>query len=123
VPRAPRRGPTPLLLAAMIFSAYGLWIGVPVGWLWIAGQISRRTDAAGTGPGVALFGAMITLAMLTITLGWLSQRHREARVARGKEDLGQLPLEVVMILSAFSAVVALAVWFFFFAGSSLITPP
>jgi len=112
-----------LLLGAMGLGAYSLWIGVPVGWLWVAGQISRATDAAGTGPGVALFGAMISLALLTIALGWLSQRHREARVARGKEDLGQLPLEVVMILSAFTAVIAMAVWFFFFAGSSLISPP
>lgn len=107
----------------MVLSAYALWIGVPVGWLWIAGQITRATDAAGTGPGVALFGAIVSLALLTVALSWLSQRHREARVARGKEDLGQLPLEVVMILSALTAVLALAVWFFFFAGSSLVPAP
>lgn len=112
-----------LLLAGMVLSAYALWIGVPVGWLWVGGQVARTTDSAGTGPGVALFGAMISLALLTIALGWLSQRHREARVARGKDDLGQLPLEVVMIVSAFTAVVALAIWFFFFAGSSLIAAP
>jgi hypothetical protein len=51
-------------------------------------------------------------------LGLLNRKHMEVRAARGLDTLGQAPLEGVLVVSAGLAVVAFAVWFFFFAGTA-----
>lgn len=47
-----------------------------------------------------------------------SELHRRARVARGREDLGHFPLEVVLVTSASIVLVLFVGWFLFFAGTS-----
>ena len=38
------------LIALMAFFSVMLWIGIPLGWLWIVSQVQSSTQAAGFGP-------------------------------------------------------------------------
>jgi hypothetical protein len=109
-----------LLVAIMFLGSLALWIGVPLGWLWIASQVQGATGSLGAALGVAAFGTVVSVALCVVVLGWLSAKHRELRAHRGQEDLGQLPLEVVMVCSAGLALAGFVTWFLLFAGASPI---
>lgn len=107
-----------LLLAIMVGGSLVLWIGVPLGWLWIASQVQPATGSLGLALTVALVGVLASIAGVVWVLSWLSERHRELRIARGEDDLGHFPLEVVMVCSAVATIVLFAVWFFLLSGAS-----
>ena len=106
-----------LLLALMFAGSLGLWIGVPVLWFYVAGQIQGATDSLGAAVGVALLGMVVSVVLAMPVLHWLARMHNAAREARGLENLGWAPLEGVMAVSATLAIVAFVVWFFFLAGA------
>jgi hypothetical protein len=133
----PRRLLGALLIGLMAVGSVLLWIGIPVGWLYLA---SRLTDSPQPSMGpylLVLVGIPTTmvavgkvLAALDRTYGrvtgtgpaaraqapWHRSLRGDRRPARGRSVL-----DVVMVLSVGLAVVCLAVWFFLFAGSSLPT--
>ena len=109
-----------LLLVLMFLGSLGLWIGVPLIWLWIGGRVQGATNSVGAAIAVILVGFVVTVILFVPLLGWLSRRHAEARAARGLEDLGRVALEGVLVVSAAIAAVAFAVWFFFLAGAEPI---
>jgi hypothetical protein len=116
-----RRGESALLLVAIMFGgSLLLWVGVPLAWLWIASKVQAATDSLSAGIASALFGVPISIALAVPMLTWLSAKHRELRVARGGDDLGDFVLEVVMVISAGIALVGFSIWFFLFSGSSPI---
>ncbi len=106
-----------LLLAIMLAGSVGLWVGVPVAWLWIGGQVQVATDSLGTAVAVMMAGVLVSVLLAARVLGWLSEKHAQARERRGLEELGRVPLEGVMVVSATIALVAFIVWFFVFAGA------
>jgi hypothetical protein len=106
-----------LFMALMFMGGVGLWIGVPVAWLFVAGRVQGATSSLGAALGVALLGLVVSIGVAMRVLHWLARKHNAAREARGLEDLGWAPLEGVMVLSAFLALIAFGVWFFFFAGA------
>lgn len=106
-----------LLLAIMLAGSIGLWVGVPLGWLWIGGQVQAATDSLGTAVTVMMAGVLVSVLLAARVLGWLSEKHAHARARRGLEELGRVPLEGVMVVSATVALVAFIVWFFVFAGA------
>jgi hypothetical protein len=106
-----------LLLAIMLAGSVGLWVGVPVAWLWIGGQVQVATDSLGTAVAVMMAGVLVSVLLAARALGWLSEKHAQARERRGLEELGRVPLEGVMVVSATIALVAFIVWFFVFAGA------
>jgi hypothetical protein len=106
-----------LFMALMVMGGVGLWIGVPVGWLFVAGRVQGATHSLGAALGVALLGLVVSVGVAMRALHWLARKHNAAREARGLEDLGWAPLEGVMVLSAFLALIAFGVWFFFLAGA------
>jgi hypothetical protein len=106
-----------LLFVLMLLGSLGLWIGVPLAWLLVAGQVQGATGSLGAAVGVALLGVVVSIVLAVRILHWLARMHNEARVARGLEDLGWAPLEGVMAVSAVVAVVAFAAWFLLFAGT------
>jgi ABC-type uncharacterized transport system permease subunit len=109
-----------LIVLIMLTGSLVLWIGLPLGWLWVASQVTAATDSIGAGLGVTLFGLPISVVVMAQLLTWLSNKHRQVRLARGQEDLGHFVLEVVMVISAAVASAVLAIWFFLFSGSSPI---
>jgi len=133
----PRRVLGTLLIGLMAVGSVLLWIGIPVGWLFLA---SRLTDSPQ--PSMGLYALVLAgipatmvvmgkvLAMLDRTYGRVTGTaphgrvqapwHRSLRGERRPARSGSV-LDVVMVASVALAMVCFAVWFFLFAGSSLPT--
>jgi heme/copper-type cytochrome/quinol oxidase subunit 2 len=112
-----RAGVSGLLLLLMMFGAgLVLWIGVPLGWLYIGSQVQGATDSIGTAIAVMLVGVVVSIVAVVPVLGWLNRKHLELRAARGLDTHGQTALEAVMTVSVVVAVVAFVVWFFVIVG-------
>ena len=107
-----------LLVLIMLVGSLVLWIGVPVGWLYLGSQVQGRTGSLGAALAVMMLGVLVSIGVLVPTLAWLNARHGELREARGLEDHGQTALEAVMTVSAAVAVLGGGAWFFLFSGSS-----
>ncbi len=107
-----------ILVMIMLGGGVLLWVGVPLGWLYIGSQVQGATQSVGTAVAVMMVGAIASILVIVSILGWLNRKHVELRAARGLEDGGHTALEGVMTVSAGIALVAFAVWFFLFSGSS-----
>ena len=124
------------LIALMAFFSIALWLGIPIGWLWIGSQVQSNSQSTGFGPYfLVIFGICISVFLVTKLLAWLNRRYACVsgadevvrvrppwhRSMRGEDD-SRAPrsvLDVVMVISVSIAVTAMTIWFFFFAGSSL----
>jgi uncharacterized membrane protein YidH (DUF202 family) len=135
--RVPRRVAEVLLIVLMGVGSIFLWVGIPAGWLYVASRLSDKY------PKIYLL-ALIFCPLTMILFGWVLVRlnglyiglfpEPEQRRPRGREawmrSVGadastrqpQPVLETFMSISVALAVVALIVWFIFFAGSSLPPP-
>jgi hypothetical protein len=123
------------LIALMAVGSIFLWIGIPVGWLWIGSQLQSDSGQASFGLYLGVLAGIIVSMVVTGKLlhglngvygrltGAETVRVRMPwhRSLRG-EDEGRPPrqiLDVVMVISVASAGVIFLIWFLFFAGSSL----
>ena len=113
-----------------------MWLGVPVGWLWLGSHLTDSTQA-GFGPYLlVLAGTVVSMAIVGKALGTLNRVHLRVtgrlpehrsqatwmRSLRGerrgvRQERGVL--DGVMLTSVGVALVAFGIWFFAFAGSSL----
>ena len=105
-----------LVVLIMVLGSLVLWIGTPLLWLWIGSQI-EGSSSIGPAVGATFIGAVLTIILLAVVLGKLSNVYRANRVARGLDDPGHFVLEVVLVVSASITLVAFVLWFFFFAGA------
>jgi hypothetical protein len=110
-----------LLVVIMFFGSLVLWVGVPVGWLWVGSRLEPSGGLA-TAIGVMMIGMLLTISVLVTFLAWVNRKHVELQEARGLEagTATATPLELVLVASAVVAVLGFAVWFFGFSGSSPI---
>jgi hypothetical protein len=126
-----------VLIGLMAVGSLVLWIGVPVGWLYLASQLTDSSQPT-MGPYVlVLVGIPATmivmgkgLAALDRTYGRVTRAapaaraqspwHRSLRGDR-RPTRPRSVLDVVMVWSVSLALACFAVWFFVFAGSSLPT--
>jgi hypothetical protein len=126
-----------LLIALMAIGSVVLWLGIPVGWLYLASRIAKSSQPT-MGPYllvlVGIPASMIVvgklLSRLDRTYGAVTgvppaARPRAAwmKSLRAERDSGRRRtiLDVVMVWSVALALVCFAIWFFVFAGSSLPT--
>lgn len=107
-----------LLLAIMFIGSLVLWVGVPVGWLYVGSQVQGATRSVGAALGAMMLGVVVSIALIVPFLGWLNQKHVELRESRGLESHGHTALEGVLVVSAGIAVLGFGIWFFFFAGTA-----
>ena len=107
-----------ILILIMLGGGLVLWVGVPVGWLYIGSQVQASTESLGTAMGVMMIGVLVSIAVIVVALVWLNGKHQDLREASGLEDHGQTALEAVMTVSAGLALVGFGAWFFLFSGSS-----
>jgi hypothetical protein len=107
-----------LMVAIMFVGGLVLWVGVPVGALYVGSRVELATQSLGAAMAAMAVVVIGSLVLLVPFLGWLNRKHMEVRVARGRQDLGSAALEGVMVVSAGLALVAFMVWFFLFAGAS-----
>jgi hypothetical protein len=125
------------LTAATAFAAINIWTGCPLIALWVASQVAGEHRI--TMPALGVFLIMVALleGVTIIALAWLNNVYDEltgrGRVERrspwlramseeAESHVSQrvgisLPERIVMII-VYAAVIALAVWYVFFAGPS-----
>jgi hypothetical protein len=123
------------LIALMAVGSIFLWIGIPVGWLWIGSQVQSDSGQASFGLylGILLgiivsmvvvgkflwslngvYGRLTGSEVVRVRMPW----HRSLRGEQEGRQARQI-LDVVMVISVLSAGFVFLVWFLFFAGSSL----
>ncbi len=107
-----------LVVLIMFIGSLVLWVGTPLLWLWVGSQIQGATTSLGAALGAALLGVIVTVALIAVLLGKLSNTYRANQLARGQEDPGHVVLEGVLVVSAGLALAVFAVWFLLFAGAS-----
>ena len=123
------------LIALMAVGSIFLWIGIPVGWLWIGSQVQSDSGQASFGLylGILLgiIVSMVAMGKLLSSLNGVYGRLTGSEVVRVRlpwhrslrgEQEGRAPrqiLDVVMVISVMTAGFAFLIWFLFFAGSSL----
>ena len=104
------------LVLLMLAGCLVLWVGIPLGWLWIGSQV-QASASLGTALLVTMAGIMVSIFALVIVLGWLNRRHAELLERRNRAPVASA-LEVILVSSAAIAVVGFGIWFFGFAGTS-----
>jgi hypothetical protein len=116
VRRALNYGASALLTAViMVGASLLLWLGIPVGWLWIGSQVQASTGV-GTAIAVMLVGSIVSIVAIAWVLGTLNRLHERLLEARGVERQGPPLLEVVLVVTAAITLVGFALWFFVLAG-------
>ena len=119
-----RSGASAATLIAMMFAgSLLLWVGVPLGWLYIGSQVQGSTGSLGAAIGVMMVGAVLSILLIVRALLWLNRTHVELREARGLDSAGGAVLEGVLVISAGIALVGFGVWFFLFSGSAPLPIP
>jgi hypothetical protein len=122
------------LVALMALGSVLMWIGVPLGLIYLASKLADTPNPS-MGPYLlVLIGLPIGMAVIAKGLGALNRAHIRVtgaetdayrpgwtRSMRGERKVERRNgvLDRVMIISVALAGVAFAVWFFGFAGSSL----
>ena len=124
------------LILLMVLGSLLLWIGIPVGWLWVGSQVASDSQQTSLGAYLGVLVAIV-LSMIAVGKGLSKLNHVYGRVTgedpyvrvrmpwhrsmRGDED-SRPPrqiLDVVMVASVGVAALALLIWFSFFAGSPI----
>jgi hypothetical protein len=128
------------LAGLIVAGSVAMWIGVPLGGVWLAGRLTSD------GVTMVLF-ALLVVPVTMVALGWLlyrvsetyerlrghaqrppappswrmslSEERGSTRRARGSRQL----IDVAMTVSAITALVVMAVWFFAFAEMRLAPLP
>jgi hypothetical protein len=128
-------------LAVVIVAGSALvWIGVPVAGLWVAGRIT-------TDPLRFVMFSLLAIPSTMVALGWLLYRAGahyerlrgterrassppswrsslgEERGADRRRKGGRPLIDIAMTVSAVTALVVMAIWFFFYATSTLAPLP
>jgi hypothetical protein len=127
--------PALVLVLLMALGSVVMWIGVPLGLIYLASHLSGSSNPS-VGPYLLiLVGLPVGMAIIGKLLGWLDRLHsrltgrvderrrpaawmRSLRAERGSTRSTGV-LDRVMLISVILAVAVFAVWFFGFAGSSL----
>ena len=124
------------LIALMVVGSLMLWIGIPVGWLWVGSQVASDSQQTSLG---AYMGVLVAIVLSMIAVGkgltklnavygrvtgedpYVRVRMPWHRSMRGDEDHRppRQILDVVMVISVGIAALALLIWFALFAGSPL----
>jgi len=129
-----------LLGVAIVLGSAALWIGIPFGGLWLAGELT--TTAQGF-----LFATLGGIPLAMTAFAWLLYRvndmyersrgadgpsghRRSAWLVSSSEERNRVRrarapralIDVAMTLSATAALVLMAIWFFFFSEMWLVNP-
>jgi hypothetical protein len=125
------------LIVLMAVGSIAMWIATPIGWLLLASVITPSTRPSLGIYLLVLAGIPVTMVAFGKGLAALDRRYGRLtdtapvvrrqlpwhRSLRGERPGGRRSsvLDVVMVVSVGLALVAFAIWFFTFAGSSLPT--
>jgi hypothetical protein len=131
---------TAALAVAVVLGSAALWIGIPFGGLWLAGELTSTAQGFlfATLGGIPL--AMTASAWLLYRVNDLYERsrgapdgggrHRSAWLVSSSDERNRVrraraprPLiDAAMTVSATTALVLMAIWFFFYSQMWLVNP-
>jgi hypothetical protein len=110
------------VLAVLVAGCAVLWLGVPAGGLWLAGQIT-----ASFGPHLVLALVFIVagMAALGAALSWVNELYLRVSggrivISSGEPVSRRGPLEPMLVATLFLAVVSFAAWFLLIAENPTI---
>jgi hypothetical protein len=123
------------LILLMAIGSVVLWLVIPIAWIYVVSHMVKSTQPT-LGPYVLILIGVPTSMFLFGKLLYRLNRVYESVTGQASEVRVQLPwhrsmrgerapqrrttvLELVMMISVSVALVAFAIWFFAFAGSSL----
>jgi hypothetical protein len=128
--------PALMLVLMMAVGSVVMWIGVPLGLIYLASQIADSSRPSAGPYLLVLIGLPVGMAVVGKCLGYLDRLHgrltgrhenrrratwlRSMRAERTSTRRGGV-LDQVMVVSVGLALLAFGIWFFGFAGSSLPT--
>jgi hypothetical protein len=128
-----------LILIATTLIAINFWTGAPLAALWIGSRVLGRGALTMTAVFVVVAALAVLLGAMAIALTWLNARYdeligrptgerrtlpwlrsmRAEEAALLRDKRGTTALETIVVANAVTAVIALEVWFFFFAKNPL----
>jgi hypothetical protein len=128
-----------LILVAASLLAINFWTGGPLLALWLGSRVLGKGALTMTAVFVVVVALAVLLGLMAWALTWLSARYDEM-IGRPTDERRTLPwlrsmraeeanllrkrrgttaLEMIVVCNAVTAVIALEVWFFFFARNPL----
>jgi hypothetical protein len=125
------------MLIATTLIAINIWTGAPLAALWIGSRVVGQRALSMTAVFVVVASLAVLLGAMALALTWLSARYDEliGRPTGGRRTLpwlrsmraeeaellrrkrGTTALEIIVVANTVTAVIALEIWFFFFARS------
>ena len=108
----------------LAFGSLAMWVAIPAGWLWVAGQITSDQTQHIL---LSLVGVPLAIILWARGLFWVNRLYmrvtmprlvRELEEADDEEDEPRWirgPLEPLLVGSLIVAIVAMTIWFFVFA--------
>ena len=123
------RGPR-AIASIILFGA-----GVPYLWVWIGSQLQGGTAPSFTGLGVALFGIIISYALMAFLLAWLKAivthdegkpvRHDWNRSLSAERRSGPQthPIEDLVVTATILVGIVCTVWFLLFGSPGVPVAP
>ena len=101
-------------LLLLVVGCLVLWIGVPIGASWLAGQL---TSSSGYHMPLALLLIICGMAVVAVPLAWLNDlwlriTGGEVVDVRGVPIRRRGPLEILLPACGVLALIALVIWFF-----------
>ncbi|MBJ7331045.1 MAG: hypothetical protein JHC95_14195 [Solirubrobacteraceae bacterium] len=119
------------LITLMAIGSVMMWIGAPVGWIYVASQMSSASQVSGTAIVIVVIGIPATMFFIGKGLGRLNELYGRVtgstnevtirapwmRAMTEERDLHRprSVLDVVMVISVSTAVILFGIWFAFFA--------
>jgi hypothetical protein len=123
------------LIVAMSVAALLLWVGIPIGWLWIGSQLVSSSQPS-MGPyavvAIGIVASVVIDAMILSRLNRTYQRVTDSdgqvriqlpwmKSMRGERDSGRQTtvLDIILVGSVTLAGLTMLLWWVFLAGSPL----
>ena len=123
------------LIVAMSLAALFLWVGIPIGWLWIGSQLVSSSQPS-MGPyavvAIGIIASVVIDAMILSRLNRTYQRVTETdgqvrlqlpwmKSMRGERESGRSTsvLDIILVGSVTLAGLSMFLWWIFLAGSPL----
>ncbi len=130
-----RKALAALIVVGMAVAAMTLWIGIPLGWLWIGSQLVDSSQPSMGPYMVVAVGIIASVVIDALLIARLNREYQRVTGSRGNVRV-QLPwmksmrgerekpremtvLDAIMVGTVALAALTMLLWFIFLAGSPL----
>jgi multisubunit Na+/H+ antiporter MnhB subunit len=130
-----RKAQAAAIVAAMTVAAFTLWVGIPLGWLWIGSQLVDSSQPSMGPYMVVVVGIIASVVVDALLISRLNRRYEQVMGGTGQTRV-QLPwlksmrgerekprevsvLDAIMVGTVAVAGLAMLLWFVFLAGSPI----